>query len=246
MFPEKSNFYSHIIEIRKRLISLTITYFIFFIISYLLFDNIYTIIVKPLNDALGKNSEFIYTGISEAFFAKLTLSTKTAFIFLIPVFCFHSYRFIEPALYTNEKKIVLYSIISAPLLFFIGLFFVYFFVMPKAFEFFISFQQNSENFSLNLQARISEYISLVSSLILAFGIAFQLPIFLLIFICLRIISSNTLSNKRRYAILIIFIIAGIITPPDVLSQLLLAFPLMALYEITIIISKRIEKGRKNA
>jgi sec-independent protein translocase protein TatC len=246
MLLEQSNFYSHISEIRKRLISLCLLYFIFFIISYLLFETIYSLIVSPLNEALGKNTDFIYTGIAEAFFAKLNLSAKSAFLFLIPALAFHAYRFIEPALYQSEKKIVLYSIISAPSLFFLGLFFVYFLVMPKAFEFFISFQQNSDTYTLNLHARISEYISLVSSLVLAFGIAFQLPIFLIILICLGVISSETLSTKRRYSILIIFIIAGIITPPDVLSQLLLAFPLMALYEITIIISKRIEQVRKNA
>lgn len=243
---KKQSFLSHVRELRSRVIWLVLSYLVLFSFSYIYFDQIYNFIAGPLVFAMGGKGQFIYTGLAEAFFSKLLLSAKAAFIFMIPLIAYHIYQFIAPGLYKHEKKFLIWSVIASPSLFYIGLLFVYNFVMPKAFLFFVSFQENLSEYSVTLQAKISEYISLVSSLILAFGIAFQLPIILLVLVSLSMISVETLRKKRRYSIVLIFIIAGIITPPDVLSQLLLAFPLMALYEITIIIAKRIESGRKDA
>lgn len=222
---------------------MVILYLLALVFAYYYSDFIYHFISRPLINAMGGKGDFIYTGLAEAFFTKLNLSAKVAFLIVIPLVAFHAYRFVEPGLYKREKPLILISIIASPVLFFSGFFFVFYFVMPKAFEFFVSFQVNSPDYSIHLQAKISEYVDLISSLVVAFGISFQLPVFLIILISLNIISTSFLKEYRRYAILFIFILAGIITPPDVLSQLLLAFPLVALYEITIIIARQIETKR---
>jgi len=246
MVSHKLKFLEHISELRSRLINIIICYVITFIICCYFNDKIYYFVVIPLATALGTKSNFIYTGLTEAFFSSLRISTKFALIVTLPYISFQIYRFIEPGLYKNEKLIIKLLLISAQFLFFIGISFVYYLVMPKAFEFFLTFQKDTVDYSLNLEPRISEYISIVIDLVFAFGIAFQLPIIILILVSLRVIGSETLKLKRRIAILLIFIIAGIITPPDVVSQLLLAFPLLALYEITIIFAKSIESRRHDA
>ncbi len=246
MPAHRLKFLEHVSELRSRLIHILICYVIFFIICYYFHDNIYHFITIPLASVLGTKSNFIYTGLTEAFFSSLQLSAKSAFIILLPYITFHIYRFVEPGLYKSEKSIMRFLLISSPFLFFIGITFVYYLVMPKAFEFFLAFQKNNIDYSLNLEPKISEYISLVIDLVFAFGIAFQLPIIILILVSLRIVGAEALKAKRRIAILLIFIVAGVITPPDVISQLLLAFPLLGLYEITIIIAKSIESRRNNA
>ena len=144
----------------------------------------------------------------------------------------------------EEKSLIILSIIASNALFISGLCFVYFLVLPKAFEFFISFQKISDSYSILLNAKISEYILLVTNLALSFGIAFQMPIILLILVSMDLVHSDYFAKNRRFAIVGIFIVAGIITPPDILSQLLLAFPLIGLYEITILLARRIEQNRK--
>ena len=239
----KKTFSEHFVELKSRVFQVGIIYSIVFCISYYFSEMIYFFAAKPLIEVLGKQTHFIYTGLTEAFFTHLALAGKFGIVIIMPIIIFHLYRFIEPGLYEKEKSLVRLLAISSPILFFLGMLFVYFFVMPKAFEFFISFQANTNNYSLNLEAKINEYISLFTSLLLSFGIAFQLPIFILTLVSMDLINAENLSSKRRFAILLIFIIAGIITPPDVISQLLLAFPLMGLYEITIIVARKIESRR---
>ena len=132
--------------------------------------------------------------------------------------------------------------IFSPILFYLGAFFVFFIVMPKAWQFFLSFEYQNQDMSIILEARISEYISLATSFLLAFGIAFQMPIFLIAISLFGIISSKLLKKYRRFAIVMMFIIAAIFTPPDVFSQIALGIPMILLYEITILIIRKIEKN----
>ncbi|MDX1924451.1 MAG: twin-arginine translocase subunit TatC [Rickettsiaceae bacterium] len=231
---KKQSFAQHILELRLRVIYILFIYLISFSLSYYFNDIIYELIARPIMSANGNpQAEFIYTNLTEAFFAKLSLSAKIGFIIAIPFISFHIYKFISPGLYKKEQKIILIALCSSNILFYLGIIFVYYLVMPKAFEFFLSFQQSSNGYTLMLHAKISEYISLVTHLAISFGIAFQLPVVLFIFVYLGILSPQQLIINRRVAIVLIFILAGIITPPDVASQLLLALPLIGLYELTI-------------
>jgi len=240
------SFIEHLAELRSRILRLLVIYALTFCACYYFSDELYYVIAKPLIEILGDKTHFIYTNLAEGFFTQINLAAKFAFLIILPVIAFQIYFFIEPGLYKSERKLIKLLIISSPLLFFLGVIFVYFFVMPKAFEFFISFQKTGLPYNLSLEAKINEYVSLVISLVFAFGIAFQLPVIILILVSLKLIKAESLRLYRRFAILAIFIIAGIITPPDVISQLLLAFPLMGLYELTIIIAKNIESRRENA
>ncbi len=243
ILDSKQSFIKHIVELRKRVIFVVSFYIITAIISYIFYDMIYEIVASPLTSSDNESIRFIYTNLTEAFISQLELSTKFALLLSIPVMSFQIYKFIEPGLLKREKMIMVSAIIASNILFFIGAVFVYFAVMPKAFQFFLSFEQSKTHHSLVLQAKISEYISLFSNLVLSFGIAFQLPVILLAGVYGNVLKVDDLSQYRRLAIVAIFIIAAIITPPDVLSQLLLAFPLIFLYELTIIIAKKIERKK---
>ncbi len=186
----------------------------------------------------------IYTGMSEAFFTYLKLSIWSAFLIIIPVIAYNIYAFISPGLMKHEKAIILPTFIVAPILFYLGGFFVFYAVMPRAWIFFLSFEDTTTSLPIVLEARISEYLSIVMQLVTAFGLAFELPVIMLILCVLDLISSNSLKSKRRFAVVIIFIISAILTPPDVLSQIALAIPLILLYEVSIIICNIAQTKRK--
>ncbi|MDX2049662.1 MAG: twin-arginine translocase subunit TatC [Rickettsiaceae bacterium] len=253
----KLTFEKHIRELKTRLIYSISFFALCFALTIVYSDKIYYAISLPLIQHGAGKASFIYTDLSEAFFAKIDLSAKLAFIVTMPFIALQLYLFISPGLYKSELILVRYIIFSSVFLYILGVFFAYFIVMPKAFEFFLSFQTNSMQLgnvggiydnpvSISLHAKISEYIGLVSSLAFAFAIAFQLPVILLILTIFGIVSASFLATNRRFGILLIFIIAGIITPPDVLSQLLLAFPLVILYEITIFFARKVERVVKHA
>jgi sec-independent protein translocase protein TatC len=243
---ERKNITSHIIELKKRVISIFVVFLILFTLFYVLSSNIYEILSLPLINITNGKTQFVFTGLAEGFFVKLDIAFKTAILFLIPFISYNVYKFIEPGLYKREKIIIKRILFSVPILFMLGAFFVYKLVMPNAFEFFLSFEENSDNISISFLAKMNEYISIVTSLIIAFGLAFQLPVILLILVFLNILNSISLVSSRRIAIVVIFIISAFITPPDVLSQFLLAIPLMGLYEITIFLARKLESEKKNA
>lgn len=242
---KKTDIFFHFKELKNRIIKLLIIFIFFLFISFYFLDDIFSIIVMPLVKMSNDNGRnIIFTSLTEAFMARINLAFFASFLAIIPFIAYHIYKFISPGLYEYEKKLAKYVIISAPSLFFAGVVFVYYFVMPKAFEFFLTYEYSTNLYNISLEAKISEYISLVTSLIIAFGIAFQLPVIIIILVLMRLLNSATLKSSRRIGIIIIFTISGIITPPDVLSQLALAFPLILMYEITIFISKKIENRRK--
>lgn len=234
-------FKEHFLELKKRLLVIISYFFVVFILCYCFSENIYNFILKPLAEVININDrKVIYTGMAEAFFTYVKLSFWTAFLIIIPVITYHIYRFIAPGLLKSEKVIILPTIIVAPLLFYAGGLFVFYLIIPNAWHFFLSFENPDAALPIMLEARISEYLSMVMQLVTAFGLAFELPVIILILGVLKLVSVQGLRQKRRFAIVIIFILAAIFTPPDVLSQIALALPLVALYEISIIICNFVE------
>ena len=238
----------HLIELRNRLFYCIVAILLAFVLCYHFAQNIYDFLLQPLLAAFGDQSSkrIIYTSLTEAFITYLKLSLTSAIFFTFPFIAFQIYLFIAPALYKKEKKFILAIMFFCPFLFLIGAIMVYELVLPLAFKFFLSFQNFNPTNSLpiELEAKIGEYLDLVMQLIFAFGIAFQLPILLICLVKFGILSVDNLRKKRKYWIVIIFSVAAVITPPDVLSQILLALPMILLYEIAIIISSKITK--KNA
>ncbi len=230
----------HLIELKKRLIYCLLAILIGFFVSYHFADNIYSFLLQPLVDCLGEqeSKRIIYTNLTEAFLTYLKLALLASVFFTFPFLALQFYLFIAPALYKKEKNFILSILFFCPALFFLGALMVYELVLPLAFKFFLSFQNfNPQNsLPIELEAKISEYLDLIIQLIFAFGLAFQLPIILICLVKFGILSVEGLRKKRKYWIVIIFVIAAVITPPDVLSQLSLAVPMVLLYEIAIIIS----------
>ena len=232
----------HLQELKNRLIYCLLALLITFGLSYYFSHEIYDFLAKPLVSALAgqQDQKIIYTSLAEAFLTYFKLSFIAAFFFAFPFIALQFYLFLAPALYKNEKKFILKLMFFCPLLFILGAIMLYELVMPLAFKFFISFQNLNPDQSLpiELQTKISEYLGLIIKMIFAFGIAFQLPIFLICLVKFGIVTKDSLKKKRKYWIVIIFTIAAIITPPDIISQVTLALPMILLYEIAILILRK--------
>jgi sec-independent protein translocase protein TatC len=209
--------------------------------------DIYAFLVKPLAHVLeGENRRLIYTGLGEAFITYLKLACFAGGFLSFPVIASQLWLFIAPGLYKNEKYVFLPFLIATPALFLIGAAFVYYLVIPVAWKFFAGFESltPASGLPIQLEARVSEYLSLIMTLIFAFGFCFQMPVLLTLLGRVGIISSTWLAEKRRYMIVAIFIVAAVVTPPDILSQFMLAVPMMALYEISVILVRMGEKKPK--
>lgn len=236
----------HLKELRKRLMISVFAFITASCIAYIYSEHIYNYLTLPLAEASDdRNHKLIYTGLTEAFFTYVKLSCFAGFIVAFPIIATQLYFFVAPGLYRKEKGILLPYLIASPILFLIGALLVYYYVMPLAWKFFIGFETIGANavMPMVLEARVSEYLALVISLIMGFGLAFQMPIILVLLAQVGFVQGSWLAEKRRFAVVIIFVLAAILTPPDVISQIALAIPLLLLYEISIIICKRIEKNR---
>jgi len=240
-------FKDHFLELKSRLGRVIFTFIITFIICYYYKDSIYNLLLQPLADLdIGYNRKVIYTGLTEAFFTYLKLAAFGASMITIPVLAVQIYFFLKPGLYENEKLIAAFILLLSPVLFWSSSILVFYLVMPKAWSFFLSFESGDNLIPIVLEARISEYLNLIIQLVFAFGLSFQLPLLLVVMNLMKIVTVEGLKKKRRLAIVINFIIAGILTPPDIISQFALAIPLILLYEISIIMCKFVENRGPHA
>ena len=246
---DSNSFTSHFVELRSRLLNSLIFIFAVFVISYFFAEHIYNFLVEPYADAVkdDKNSRrLIFTALHETFITYIKVAFFSAIFIGSPVLLVQIYKFIAPGLYKNEKKAILPYLISTPILFLLGGLLVYYLVMPLAIKFFLSFETLGSNSSLpiQLEAKVNEYLSLIMRLIFAFGISFQLPILLNLLARIGVVNSDYLRKRRRYVIVIIFTIAAILTPPDPVTQVGLAIPLLLLYEISIFTVRFTEKKKE--
>jgi len=233
----KRGYKEHFYELKKRLQLCLIFLFTAFAFSYYYKKAISNILIAPLSYI--SNSQLIYTSLPESFLSHLNIALFAGFIFSLPFFSYQIYLFIAPGLYAQEKRVFKSILFAAPFLFWIACAFVYFLIIPIACKFFLSFSQ-AEGFNVSFQGKIEEYFSLIVKLMLSFGAVFELPIVLVILFLLKMINLESMIRKRRIFIVLSFIIAGILTPPDVVTQLMLAIPMCLLYEAAIITCKRLD------
>jgi sec-independent protein translocase protein TatC len=238
---------NHLLELRRRLIYALVAFTLASLLCYQFARDIYAFLVKPLAEVLhGENRRLIYTGLTEAFFTYMKLALFAGGFLSFPVIAAQIWMFVAPGLYKNEKKAFLPFLVATPVLFLTGAAFVYYFVIPVAWKFFAgfeSFSPQNNGLPIQLEARVGEYLSLIMTLIFAFGFCFQMPVLLTLLARVGLVNAQSLADKRRYAIVGIFVIAAILTPPDILSQVMLALPLLLLYEISVFLVKLSEKKR---
>ncbi|MBT6305455.1 twin-arginine translocase subunit TatC [Rhodospirillaceae bacterium] len=241
----KAPLLEHLAELRKRLLVCCVGIIIAFFGFYFVSADIYNFLVHPL--ALATEGQvgrrMIFTGLHEAFLTQVKVAFFASICFSFPVLSVQIWRFIAPGLYSKEKRAFFPFILATPLFFILGASFVYYMVIPLAWEFFLSFEQSAGNgiLPMQLEPKVDEYLSLIMRLIIAFGICFELPVLIVLLTKVGLTNSKGLKNKRKYAVLIAFVVAAVITPPDVISQILLAVPIIVLYEISIWCSKIIEE-----
>jgi len=243
---KEGGFISHLTELRSRLIHSFIFLFVFFILCYFFAEYLYGFLVEPYAQAVkndGVDRRLIFTALHETFITYLKLAFFAAIFLGSPIILTQIWKFVAPGLYKNEKKALLPYLIATPILFLLGGMLVYYLVMPLAIKFFLSFETSGQlnTLPIQLEAKVNEYLSLIMRLIFAFGLSFQLPVILNLLARIGIIDSKYLKERRRYFIVIIFAAAAILTPPDPVTQIGLAIPLLILYELSILSVKITEK-----
>lgn len=248
----KAPLLEHLIELRKRLLWSLGALFIAFLASWAVAGEIFAFLVQPLADAFGdqKGAQLIYTNLPEQFFVNIKIAFYAALFISFPIIANQIWKFVAPGLYKNEKGALLPYLAATPILFFLGGALVYYGIFPLAWKFFLGYQNVADDPSavgLAIETvampKVSEYLSLVITLIFAFGLFFQMPVVLTLLAHAGIVSAETLAKKRKYAVVGMFGLAAVLTPPDVISQIGLAVPGLLLYEISILLARRIERKR---
>lgn len=266
----------HLIELRKRLMICVIAFVLAFFVCFFFAGPLYVFLVKPyvaasafhaaangahvnpidlilamvglhpLPGDAAKGVQLIYTAPLEILFVKMKLAGLGGIVLAFPVIAFQLYRFVAPGLYRNERGAFLPFLVASPLLFLLGAALVYVIMLPFVMLFSLGQSINQDGVSANLLATVSDYMNLATALILAFGLCFQLPVVMTLLGMAGIISSEMMAKGRRYAIVAVVAIAAVVTPPDPISQLMLAIPMCLLYEISIWCVRLIERRKKKA
>lgn len=225
----------HLIELRSRLMKCVIALFVTGAVCFYFSEQIFAILVHPLKEAFGTGGgKLVYTKLYEAFFVQVKIAIFGAFCLSFPIIANQLWAFVAPGLYAREKRALLPFLIATPFLFAMGASLAYFVVMPTAFHFFLQFQGDSSGLPVEALPSTDAYLGLVMQFILAFGISFLMPVLLMLLNRAGFVTRAQLIGLRRYMIVAAFIVAAVLTPPDVVSQLMLAIPLLLLYEITIV------------
>lgn len=231
----KAPLLDHLIELRKRLLYCIYALVVTGLVCYYFSDKILAFLIEPLKQGYGdKVGKLVYTKLYEAFFVQVKIALFGAFFVSFPIIANQLWAFVAPGLYAKEKKALLPFLLATPILFLTGAAMAYYVVMPTAFHFFLKFQGDAGGVQVEALPSIDSYLALVMQFILAFGICFLLPVLVMLLNQAGIVSRQQLVNARRYMIVGAVVVAAVMTPPDVVSQLLLAVPLILLYEITLI------------
>jgi sec-independent protein translocase protein TatC len=245
----KAPLMEHLVELRRRLIWSLLAVLVAFLVCFWFAKPIYNILLWPYRLAADTDApiEMIYTAPQEFFFTQVKLAVFGAIFIAFPVIASQIYMFVAPGLYRRERQAFLPFLIATPILFLMGAALVYFVAMPLAMKFFLSMQQTGDaQVQIHLTAKVSEYLSLIMALILGFGICFQLPVLLTLLARAGLITADGLRRYRRHAILGVFVVAAVLTPPDPISQIALALPTVLLYELSIYAVRFSEKQRAAA
>jgi sec-independent protein translocase protein TatC len=249
----------HLAELRKRLIHSVVAFAVCMLLSFTVARPIFNFLAQPLSQVLadlGQKPELIYTGLQQGFMTHVRISVFGGFVLAFPVIAYQMWRFVAPGLYRKEKRAFLPFLLASPVLFLIGAAFAYYVILPMAFDFFLGFQQFApadltagapeagEDVSIQYLGTINEYLGLTMKFIIAFGLCFQLPVLLTLMGKAGLVSSKGLGAARKYAIVGILTLAAIVTPPDVVSQVVLFAVVYSLYEISIILVRIVERRRE--
>jgi len=238
----------HLIELRQRLIYSLLGFSLAFIVCYVYSEEIFNFLVQPLASLLREKGprRLIYTGLTEAFLTYVKVAAFAAAFLSFPIVASQIWMFIAPGLYRHERKVFVPLLIATPILFLLGASFAYYIIFPIAYAFFLSFESlgSTGQLPIQLEAKIGEYLSFVMRLTFAFGISFELPVLLTLLANVGMVSSQGLISKWRFAVVGLFTIAAFITPPDMLSMVGLAIPLIILYGLSILMVRSVERKHR--